>query len=124
MRPGLHYKCLDCGHIFPAEDAAHRDAELGDCLDPWMAVDICPECFSDELQELQRCEICGNPVHDEDSDFCMGCQFVIDGAFQSAINTAAGRLDWGALEDKNNLIRLMFDRAEEKGFYQVERGKE
>lgn len=120
MRPRLHYKCLDCGHVFPAEDAAQRDAEFGDCCPLWASIDICPECFSDQLQELQRCEICGNPVHDEQSDFCMDCQFIIDAAFQGAIESAARHLNWEDLGNKNDLIRLMFDRAEERHLYQEE----
>lgn len=106
-------KCLDCGSIFKAEDAAFRPSREEDGLPPWVSVDVCPDCGSDELIELGTCELCKERPSRMDSDFCSECCALIDSAFQGAIKTVHSRIGG----EYTDVVRLMFDRAEEADFY-------
>ena len=104
-----HFMCDECDAIFSEEDAGSRPSVLEDGMRPWDRVMTCPVCGSDELRQLDHCELCGEPNTDALSKFCPDCQSVIDDAFRDAF----AKVDNG----QPDLIRIMFDRAEETGFY-------
>lgn len=119
MMPSLHFKCLNCGHIFPADEAAQRPPELEDLCPPWVSVDICPNCKSDELQKLPRCLVCGAPVENEDSDFCEDCGYIIDEGFKGYLAGAIHELRRRSTTQRNDdgFISLILDRFEEQNYY-------
>jgi len=109
-----YYCCNDCGLVFPDYEAAHRKALVEDALAPWEFVDVCWECGSDDLTELDNCELCGNPITDNAvSDFCEECRVEIDRAFRCAFDTVHAAHGG----EYTKLVRLMIDRAEECEFY-------
>ena len=108
-------KCEDCGEVFKADDAARRPSRLEDGLLPWDGVTLCPFCGSEELVELRKCELCGDPItDDESSNLCEDCRGEIDYAFMDLFIGLEERLQ----VDRNYITRAVFDRAEEMNWYE------
>lgn len=108
-----YYRCLDCGRVQSEYELAQRKAVLEDGMAPWEFVDICCDCGSDNLLELNTCELCHGPIVMSSSDFCQECRELIDGAFRDAITQVQSRRGGDYLD----VVKLMFDRAEEVDFY-------
>ena len=48
------YRCCNCGKIFPCEEAEGRREYIGEFwgMPAYDTIDICPDCFSDDLEYL------------------------------------------------------------------------
>ena len=108
-----YFRCYDCGRIQSEHELAHRKAVLEDGMAPWEFVDVCWDCGSDNIMELNNCELCHGPIVMSSSDFCEECRELIDGAFKEAITKVHSRRGGEYMD----VVRLMFDRAEEQEFY-------
>lgn len=107
-----HFMCDECDAVFREEDAGSRTSVLEDGVRPWDRVMTCPECGSSELHLLDNCELCGGPVTDGASQFCEDCRDEIDEAFNAAFMMVSSHG-----KDCISLKTIMFERAEETGFY-------
>jgi len=89
-----YFECMDCGRVWEGD------------------ISSCPMCDSEYLIALETCALCGGPVREDGTHFCKTCGEAIDRAFEDAFE----KIDW---HDKEyaDVVRLMFDRAEERDFY-------
>lgn len=62
------YKCEDCGAVF-AEPYVYHEWDVG------YVADWCPECHSDDIVEVEECQMCGEwtPRHLLEDGFCDAC---------------------------------------------------
>lgn len=70
------YKCLNCGETFSSPDSV-RDFEseyFGRTVTHYM--NVCPSCGSDDFEEMDKCEICGEYI-DAGSCLCENCKELI-----------------------------------------------
>lgn len=56
----MSYICLHCGHAFEQPEAKHYDLACG----TWD--EYCPNCGSEDIEEAERCEVCGELFVDDD----------------------------------------------------------
>lgn len=68
-----YWHCESCG-TFSREDALnYRRTVLEDSRRPWETVGMCPVCGSEDLEEADRCERCGEPI-DKGKHLCPTCE--------------------------------------------------
>ena len=89
------YICLDCGHVFNADEAGSYREWIGEDRyesnsSGWMYYDACPECGSTEMAEAECCDFCGEyddkdeMLHVGDSTMCRDCAREIYEAYWQA----------------------------------------
>lgn len=81
--------CNECGELFRETDAGTRRAVEEDDTYPWVQIMTCPCCGSDELEEAEECERCGEPIAPGQT-FCEACESDLKGAFEEAVKGLGG----------------------------------
>lgn len=109
-------RCEKCGAVVDSGELSARAATLEDGVNAWDRIATCPRCGSDELEELRSCALCGEPVLEDRTQFCGECRREIDSTFITAFLS----IDWHG-KSFPDVISLMFDRAEERNFYDLTR---
>jgi DNA-directed RNA polymerase subunit RPC12/RpoP len=73
----MMYVCQECGEEFK-ELKIHTIEEpseyWGRPVVEQINIGVCPYCGSEDIKEVQICEICGRPTSDYFSHYCDDCQ--------------------------------------------------
>ena len=79
------YKCIDCGNVF--EEPHYEPAWLGECGDRDVYGNdcSCPHCGSEDFDEAEKCELCGEYAAIEHlyDGVCGKCLHECDGDFDT-----------------------------------------
>lgn len=70
------YLCVNCGEMFDCPESARDfDSEyFGRSVTHY--TDVCPQCGSDDIEEMDRCEICGEYIK-QGEDLCEWCRELV-----------------------------------------------
>lgn len=66
------YKCLDCGHVFETPDEFRENH--GDPGKGYESFGVCPECGSDDYEEVKQCSECGEWFSTDELYSCGCCE--------------------------------------------------
>lgn len=87
------YKCDTCGAHFNEPKRVKNGG--GDIGEDW---NVCPECWSDDFDELRRCASCGSDMADGEMcvhvDVCVDCMRTIAGNARRALQSALTAEDY------------------------------
>ena len=81
--------CNDCNELFLDSEAESRPTVLEDGKPPWERVMLCPFCGSEDLDEADSCERCGEPIPPGEH-LCECCEDDLYGIVQGAIESYKG----------------------------------
>lgn len=98
-------KCNNCGLVFE-DTQAEREIEHFHAWGGHQTVSkmICPDCKSDEVEEVEKCKICGEILPDEDMHFfgvCNRCTSAIGRDIKETYNEA-----------QRETIKYLFEKGE------------
>lgn len=69
------FKCVTCGEVFDTPET--KSSYLCECGESsvYEGYGVCPNCQSDEFEEAQKCEVCGEYMLEDEifGDVCEGC---------------------------------------------------
>ena len=92
--------CNRCGETFSLEEGRTLHLEEGD-------ITLCPNCWSDDIEEGARCKVCRDIhyTYDLENGFCKGCfQDAVD-AYKSCLRSLMG-WEVEALESRYGTIDI------------------
>lgn len=101
------YYCHDCGEFFDKEDIRIKCISQGDYSEPSEYEWYCPHCGSEDIEEAEECEFCGEPVKpDSRIHFCEDCIEYFDYMIEQMVEVIAN--EWGCPPAKAKEALLEF----------------
>lgn len=104
------FYCNECKEIFDEYDAEARKEypNSTDFPNSYYTYLVCPNCHSDNIQEAQRCELCGEWHPEDEGEECETCKLDFDEILSNYIREARER--YGA--DKEQIIEAIGRRID------------
>lgn len=105
------FKCLDCGHVFETPDEFRENH--GDPGKGYESFGVCPECSSDDYEEVEQCSECGEWFSPDELYSCGCCEsclqdlMTVDNFLDFATTGTVCGTDVDVLEDF--VLRDIFD---------------
>ena len=86
------YYCNHCGKEFqePEYNADYTGVKAPDGTCEVMEYQVCPSCWSDDIEERQRCDLCGDRLAKKGSDFCNECLTIIETGIRAFLRRYQG----------------------------------
>ena len=71
---GSRYCCMECGNEFDEARVERQTYGEGCGYDLWEYVELCPECGSADIEESEKCVVCGEWHIKGDGAICSDCR--------------------------------------------------